>query len=169
MKTPHTEEPWDMVEGEGEINRYIVSGTVLIADCFAASAEDLELPENYEANSKRIISCVNACVGMENPALQISRLIVGFRQMADRISSMRLTYELPEEASAIIAGELDAANGLIDRTCNGKTPLLEELRIQLEAAEHLFDSQESTEVADPIGDGIELVREALQTLKQLES
>lgn len=53
MKT----EKWKVIVGEGEPKRYVVDGNnTLIADCYAASTDDVGLPDEEEArkNARRI-------------------------------------------------------------------------------------------------------------------
>jgi len=74
----HTPEPWDVrspnwaashgmiVGSDGKAGRPIIAHTVSI--------------ENDEANAKRIVECVNACAGIENPK-EIQSTIRAFSQL----------------------------------------------------------------------------------------
>lgn len=51
----HTPGPWQITEMDGEVNRAVVGPDgELIADCFAPTAEDFNLPQDYEANARLI-------------------------------------------------------------------------------------------------------------------
>lgn len=39
-----------------------------------ACVEQYDMPDEWEYNAKRIVDCVNACDGMENPADEIAKL-----------------------------------------------------------------------------------------------
>jgi hypothetical protein len=48
------------------------------------------------------------------------------------------------------------------------TPILEELKITIEGAEAMFDMEADDEHPDPIDDGIELTREAVELIGDIE-
>jgi len=48
------------------------------------------------------------------------------------------------------------------------TPILEELKITIEGAEAMFDMEANDEHPDPIDDGIELTREAVELIGDVE-
>jgi hypothetical protein len=48
------------------------------------------------------------------------------------------------------------------------TPILEELKITIEGAEAMFDMEANDEHPDPIDDGIELTREAVELIGDIE-
>ena len=58
MKTKHTPEPWIAV-GER-----VAGNGILIALCGHGNAD----------NAARIVACVNACAGMEDPAKEIAEM-----------------------------------------------------------------------------------------------
>jgi hypothetical protein len=58
MNTKHTPEPWKHNEEQ------IIGDTLLIALCH----------HGYKANAARIVACVNACAGMDDPAKEIATL-----------------------------------------------------------------------------------------------
>ena len=51
---------------------------------------------------------------------------------------------------------------------NHETPIIEELKITLEAALHLFNAEASEDCPDPTGDAMELVRDAAGLMPELE-
>jgi hypothetical protein len=79
----HTPEPWFAVHIKGSTRRYITShdaGSGDIADLYhytrLGSRDDLETftKENAEANAARIVACVNACAGMDDPEANVATL-----------------------------------------------------------------------------------------------
>ena len=57
MTTKHTPAPWNTTWSDDEPHRYVLGrGDMLIADCYADTAEDFGLPdpEEYQANAKLI-------------------------------------------------------------------------------------------------------------------
>jgi hypothetical protein len=60
----HTPEPW-VFDGE-----FIESEQMVICQLFNKHEDDFP---NKQANAARIVACVNACAGMENPEADIKR------------------------------------------------------------------------------------------------
>ena len=58
MKAKHTQGLW-----EASLGRVFSSRRIQIADCYTT---DLSIEED-RANAARIVECVNACTGIENP------------------------------------------------------------------------------------------------------
>jgi hypothetical protein len=69
-----TKEPWAL-DGTKRANiglgGHVFSADVLVAACRGNTALT---PEESCANAARIVSCVNACAGMSDPAQEIERL-----------------------------------------------------------------------------------------------
>jgi hypothetical protein len=72
----HTPEPWK-VDG-GKCRNAIVHefGQMAIAECWYRGNW-----ENTRANAARIVACINACAGMEDPAKEIEHLRSQNRKM----------------------------------------------------------------------------------------
>lgn len=57
----HTPIPWTTEEYQGEPKRIVVGpNNEMIADCYADSSDDINLPENYKANADFIVRAVNS-------------------------------------------------------------------------------------------------------------
>lgn len=78
----HTPEPWELLDAEDDKEYLRIRGAVLggrykIANVlwpnYSESAREREAAETL-ANAARIIDCVNACAGMEDPAAEIAEL-----------------------------------------------------------------------------------------------
>ena len=66
MKTKHTPEPWAIgLSKESFVNDHKVIGYAI---------GRFNTDEEKKANAARIVECVNACAGMENPAAEIAAL-----------------------------------------------------------------------------------------------
>ncbi len=84
----HTPEPWKskgcvirkdgFFEGKARDNAYI-------GECDA------------EENSVRIVACVNACAGMENPAEEIAKLRADKARLIDALRKLTTTQEYASE------------------------------------------------------------------------
>lgn len=76
-KTNHTKGPWEVEDREifysgNEFSR----GARMIAECGMSTN-----PEIDQANAKRIVECVNACEGIENP--------IAIRELIDAVKAER--------------------------------------------------------------------------------
>jgi hypothetical protein len=69
MNTTHTPEPWGFDKND-EDNLFVFSKAKI---CNLYNTIGTEYDE-AEANAARIVACVNACAGMEDPAAEIERL-----------------------------------------------------------------------------------------------
>ena len=78
----HTPEPWELLDAEADKEYLRIRGTVLggrykIANVlwpnYSESAREREAAETL-ANAVRIVTCVNACAGMADPAADIAEL-----------------------------------------------------------------------------------------------
>jgi len=67
MNTTHTPEPWHTFAFE-----VYNENEQIIADC--GLSEDYWEKDGCQANAARIVACVNACAGMEDPAARISQM-----------------------------------------------------------------------------------------------
>lgn len=68
--TQHTPEPWVTVAHASGRPTLIQSNGKHLAECWS-----LDRNINCQANAERIVACVNACAGMEDPAKEIAELI----------------------------------------------------------------------------------------------
>jgi hypothetical protein len=75
----HTPEPWM----KGFFHVYDADGCE-IADCMS----DVYLTYHDQANAARIVECVNACAGIENPSYAIAFAIDALK-MADHVRGTR--------------------------------------------------------------------------------
>ena len=106
----HTAEPWKVMpdpvyQGQHPYheNRFIATDDALFEDGF----DDLEAGEliasmrdgeNQQANARRIVACVNACVGLADPAAEIA--------------AMKLTREGWDVMGATLASEREAIKAM---------------------------------------------------------
>ena len=67
----HTKEPW---EARRDPSYYGIVSEVYAGDKFILGTGGVHSPSELEANTKRIVACVNACAGMENPLEEIAEL-----------------------------------------------------------------------------------------------
>lgn len=88
----HTAEPW-----KAEASNRIVSTDTGwgIGECFVTTAQPLPLAS---ANAARIVACVNACAGMEDPEKAISKALLALNDAKRRL--MNHSVSGLEEASA---------------------------------------------------------------------
>ena len=63
----HTKEPW---EAKADPSYYGIVSEIYAMDKFVASLGGVCSPDEVEANARRIVACVNACVGITNEALE---------------------------------------------------------------------------------------------------
>ena len=94
MKTKHTPEPWRVFKSEqvyihGIDGKNQESVMVFLTEIEAEEIGSLLPQERQNANISRIVDCVNACAGMEDPAAEIAAL----RQ---RISELESQPKRPE-------------------------------------------------------------------------
>lgn len=78
----HTTEPWELLESEDDKDYLRIRGTVwggrykianVLLPSYSESARERGYGETL-ANAERIIDCVNACAGMDDPAEEIAEL-----------------------------------------------------------------------------------------------
>lgn len=62
----HTKEPW---EARRDTSYYGIVSEVYAGDKFILGTGGVHSPSELEANTKRIVACVNACEGITNEAL----------------------------------------------------------------------------------------------------
>lgn len=77
----HTKEPWS----QGDIIKELIfseDGDSVIAKCM--KMDEFE-DGNQEANTKRIVACVNACAGITNEALEAGVVACGVNNLRDNI------------------------------------------------------------------------------------
>ena len=70
MNTTHTPEPWE-ARSIGISRKDNHNGPILA--CYVNTAQRYIGVKEAEANASRIVACVNACAGMEDPAAEIER------------------------------------------------------------------------------------------------
>jgi regulator of RNase E activity RraB len=63
----HTKEPW---EARRDPSYYGIVSEVYAGDKFILGTGGVHSPSELEANTKRIVACVNACAGITNAALE---------------------------------------------------------------------------------------------------
>ena len=63
----HTKEPW---EARRDPSYYGIVSEVYAGDKFILGTGGVHSPSELEANTKRIVACVNACAGVENDCLE---------------------------------------------------------------------------------------------------
>lgn len=83
-------------------------------------AEAKELLKNARYADGQAICLTQDCEALES-ALAEPTTTTDLELIADRIASVRSDYDLPEDASAILAGELDALNNVIREAFNSVT------------------------------------------------
>ena len=78
----HSPEPWSIIENNARWNEIYSSDKNWIADtCASMCTGDIKLGR---ANADRIVTCVNACAGMEDPAAAIEKM----RQQRDELLNL---------------------------------------------------------------------------------
>lgn len=63
----HTKEPW---VAKADPSYYGVISEIYAGDKFIVGSGGVYSPQEIEANTKRIVACVNACAGITNEALE---------------------------------------------------------------------------------------------------
>ena len=105
MKTKHTPEPWAIgLSKESFVNDHKVIGYAI---------GRFNTDEEKKANAARIVECVNACAGMEDPAFEIAFLREQLRECTDALRDMI-------EGTTL---EVSAANGFYDQRNKAKKVL----------------------------------------------
>ena len=97
METKHTPEPWvlaDMYIVESDTTK----GTAVVANTRAPTTTPYS---ECRANAARIVACVNACAGIEDPAVELARL-----RRVEEAAHVALDYLAwnPDDKSADLAG-----------------------------------------------------------------
>jgi hypothetical protein len=77
----HTKEPW-CLRG---VNIDSDNSDVSVGCCYKTHSVG-QTPKSALANAKRIIACVNACAGMEEPAMEIPALKAELERLRDALS-----------------------------------------------------------------------------------
>jgi hypothetical protein len=111
----HTPEPWK-VDGKtvyALTHHSWRKGQEILQNRFSANVQDAHTPnEELQANAYRIVACVNACTGMEDPETSIMRLnsiIYHLRADADRLAE---ALERLERVAGIGAEIADPARSM---------------------------------------------------------
>lgn len=77
----HSKEPWILKEGRDSVNIVDIDRHAVIAFPFISGDPDLaELEKLDLLNAKRIIACVNALAGIENPEAFVKRALARSKQ-----------------------------------------------------------------------------------------
>ncbi len=63
----HTKEPW---RAKADPSYYGIVSEIYAMDKFIAATGGVYSPDELEANTKRIVACVNACAGITDEALE---------------------------------------------------------------------------------------------------
>ena len=66
----HTPEPWNIFSNAVEGEPWHVMGILHIATCTEQSPHDRRFDGVSKANARRIVACVNACVGLKTEDLE---------------------------------------------------------------------------------------------------
>ena len=63
-----------------------------------ACVEQYDMPDEWEYNAKRIVDCVNACDGMDDPLLEIARLRASVSELTRHLTACanELTFMIDE-------------------------------------------------------------------------
>ena len=80
----HTKEPW---EARRDPSYYGIVSEVYAGDKFILGTGGVHSPSELEANTKRIVACVNACEGITNDVLEeglIEKALVAYFGSYDR-------------------------------------------------------------------------------------
>ncbi len=91
----HTKEPW---EARRDPSYYGIVSEVYAGDKFILGTGGVHSPSELEANTKRIVACVNACAGITNEALEagVVRNVLGeYMQDSNHIGDVKIFYDLP--------------------------------------------------------------------------
>lgn len=119
MTTPkHTPEPW-MVRDERSSLRIV--GGVENRTWIATMTGSVSDPESM-ADASRIIACVNACAGMEDPAAEIARLRAELAEATAALLNERGEGEPPGEGWTV---RIDRDRGVLWTMPNGRGDTLE--------------------------------------------
>ena len=77
----HTPEPWEIYGRYGDHGRIVGEGDRHIAGTmgYSSNIRSGEVRAENQANARRIVECVNACAGIEDPETVIPQLIESAR------------------------------------------------------------------------------------------
>lgn len=98
METKHTPEPWKIGKDD---SKHLWSDHTHLGMMFGHSTK----LETDEANAKRIVECVNACSGMENPTKNFQELTSELNRWRHKFSNTQLEklQELKQQRDDLIA------------------------------------------------------------------
>ena len=80
----HTKEPW---EARSDPSYYGIVSEVYAGDKFILGTGGVHSPSELEANTKRIVACVNACAGINDAVIEegiIGKALVAYLGTYDR-------------------------------------------------------------------------------------
>ncbi len=120
MSAKHTPEPWiadDFAEGDGLRTRISLPDHNGIPNAAIAYVQTNKTPDwpseqritatQAEANAARIVACINACTGLEDPAAELAalkaqrdELLAALKALADEYADPELAMEGPAYAVA---------------------------------------------------------------------
>lgn len=105
----HSKEPWDI--GDIFYGKIVIISNKDKKETASVHLTYKDFEETEMANAKRIVDCVNACEGMENPVEEIAELKKKLKELV--------------ECSWFISGEFDVATNIAWQEAK---KLLEEMR-----------------------------------------
>jgi hypothetical protein len=92
----HTKEPW---EARRDPSYYGIVSEVYAGDKFILGTGGVHSPSELEANTKRIVACVNACAGITNEALEagvVHSALINFEESLDLEKGEKFCfYDIP--------------------------------------------------------------------------
>lgn len=103
----HTPEPWHTYEGRGislfndESDAVIVSTPERSRSAYRVRDRLVEPTETDHANAARIVACVNACTGMDDPKEAIANAIKTLAACSLMFAEMKQTAPLEDILDAI--------------------------------------------------------------------
>lgn len=104
-ESKHTPEPWS-IDQDGTImandpNDTYISGKITLGDCFS------------ESNARRIVACVNAMAGMEDPENDMKKLDQDMRELTAENAALRAKLEKAVKELDETIEELDDFNAYV--------------------------------------------------------
>ena len=105
----HTKEPWT---GPGKAPRYAENSPVTVVVSAGGYSLAHMYGDNKRENAKRIVQCVNACAGIEDPETAIKALRDACELALSALQDIDATQELPD--LDVEFGALEKALALVE-------------------------------------------------------
>jgi hypothetical protein len=86
----HTPEPWAVVDSWEDAIPVAKGGEW---DSIFFQSGNYDIPTCTRANAERIVSCVNACAGMEDPEKEIAKLRANQQVLVDALEEIAVKYK----------------------------------------------------------------------------